>query len=79
MEERTGWRGPNESQIVGKEKKAAKSAQNSAGFSGKTGTYWTCRKGKSGLSATERAVGKTPEPPLPKRKGTEPSVQSIRS
>ena len=36
----------------------AKSVQNGAGFSGKTGTYWACRKGKSGLSATERAVGK---------------------
>ena len=31
----------------------AKSVQSGAGFSGKTGTYWACRKGKSGLSATE--------------------------
>ena len=36
----------------------AESVQNGAGFSGKTGTYWACRKGKSGLSATERAAGK---------------------
>ena len=36
----------------------AKSVQNGAGFSGKTWAYWACRKGKSGLSATERAVGK---------------------
>ena len=36
----------------------AKSVQNGAGFSGKTGAYWACRNGKSGLSATERAVGK---------------------
>ena len=34
----------------------AKSVQNGAGFSRKTGTSWACRKGKSGLSATERAV-----------------------
>ena len=36
----------------------AKNVQNGAGFSGKTGTYWACRNRKSGLSATERAVGK---------------------
>ena len=36
----------------------AKSVHNGAGFSGKTGTYWACRKGKSDLSATERADGK---------------------
>ena len=36
----------------------AMSVQNGAGFSGKTGAYWACSKGKSGLSATERAVGK---------------------
>ena len=58
----------------------AKSVQNGAGFSGKTGTYWACRKGKSGLSATERAaVNKNAGTVLVKRKGTEPSVQSIRS
>ena len=26
----------------------AKSVQNGAGFSGETGTYWACQKGKSG-------------------------------
>ena len=58
----------------------AKSVQNGAGFSGKTGTYWACRKKESGLSATEREqLARTPEPPLPKEKGTESSVQSIRS
>ena len=36
----------------------AKSVQNGADFSGKTRAYWACRKGKSGLSATERTVGK---------------------
>ena len=30
-----------------------KNVQNGASFSGKTRTYWACRKGKSGLSATE--------------------------
>ena len=46
----------------------AKSVQNGAGFSGKTGTNWACRKGKSGLSATERAVGKNAGVALAKRK-----------
>ena len=46
----------------------AKSVQNGAGFSGKTGTYWACRKGKSSLSATERAVGKNAGAALAKRK-----------
>ena len=46
----------------------AKSVQNGAGFSGKTGTNWACRKGKSGLSATERAVGKNAGAALAKRK-----------
>ena len=46
----------------------AKSVQNGAGFSGKTGAYWACRKGKSGLSATERAVGKNAGAACAKRK-----------
>ena len=46
----------------------AKSVQNGAGFSGKTGTYWACRKGKTGLSATERAVGKNAGAALANRK-----------
>ena len=46
----------------------AKSVQNGAGFSGKTRTYWACQKGKSGLSATERAVGKNAGAALAKRK-----------
>ena len=71
MEERTGW---NESQIVGEAAgllvlpRPAKSVQNDAGFSGKTWTYWACRKGKSGLSATQRAVGKNAKAALAKRK-----------
>ena len=46
----------------------AKSVHNGAGFSGKTGANWACRKGKSGLSATERAVGKNAGAALAKRK-----------
>ena len=46
----------------------AKSVQNGAGFSGKTSTNWACRKGKSGLSATERAVGKNAGAALAKKK-----------
>ena len=45
-----------------------KSIQNGAGFSGKTRTYWACRNGKSGLSATERAVGKNAGASFAKRK-----------
>ena len=48
--------------------RSAKSVQNGAGFSGKTGTNWACRKGKSGLSATERAVSKNAGAALAKRK-----------
>ena len=48
--------------------KLAKSVQNGAGFSRKTGTNWACQKGKSGLSPTERAVGKYAEAALAKKK-----------
>ena len=46
----------------------AKSVQKGTGFSGKTGTYWACEKEKSGLSATERAVGKNARATFAKRK-----------
>ena len=46
----------------------AKSVQNGPGFSGKTLTNWACRNRKSGLSATERAVGKYAGAILAKRK-----------
>ena len=46
----------------------AKRVQNGTGFSRKTGANWACRKGKSGLSATERAVGKNAVAALAKRK-----------
>ena len=77
MEERTGWRGQNESQTEGEEKRngrlygAAETSKERAewrSFSGKTGAYWACRKGKSGLSATQRAVGKNAGAALAKRK-----------
>ena len=48
--------------------KSAKSVQNGAGFSGKTGAYWACRIEKRGLRATERAVGKDAGAALAKRK-----------
>ena len=59
----------------------AKSVQNGAGFSGKTETYWACRKGKSGLSATQREVGKNAGAALAKRKRNRavcPEYQIIR-
>ena len=45
-----------------------KSLQNNAVFSGKTLVYWAWRKEKSGLSATERAVGKYARAAFSKRK-----------
>ena len=59
----------------------AKSVQNGSGFSGETGTYWACRKGKSGLSATEKAVGKNAGAALAKRKSNRavcPEYQIMR-
>ena len=59
-----------------------KSMQNGAGFSRKTGTYWASRKGKSDLSATERAVGKNAGAVLAKRKrnrAVRPEYQIMRA
>ena len=62
MEERTGWRGQNESQIMGEEKRngrlvgAVETSKKRAEWlrlQRKNLAYWACRKGKSGLSATE--------------------------
>ena len=59
--------------------KPAKSMQNGAGFSGKTLAYWACRKGKSGLSATERADGKYAGAALAKRnRAVSPEYQITR-
>ena len=52
----------------------AKSLQSGAGLSGKTGTHWACRKEKSDLSATEKAVGKYARVAFAKENGAEPSV-----
>ena len=46
----------------------AKSVQNGPSYNGKTGANWACRKGKNGLSAAERAVGKNARATLAKRK-----------
>ena len=47
---------------------AAGTSKERAGFSRETCTYWACRNRKSGLSATERAVGKNAGAALTKRK-----------
>ena len=85
MEERTGWRGQNESQ-VGEEKwqtcwccrdqqRACTMAQTSAEKLEHTGPAEKERV----VSVPQREqLARTPEPPLPKRKRTEPSVQSTR-
>ena len=78
MEEGTGWRGQNESQTGEEEKKngrlygvaetskrACRMVQASAEKLEQTGP---AEKGKSGLSATERAVGKNAGAALAKRK-----------
>ena len=59
----------------------ARSVQNNAGFSGETSAYWACREGKSGLGATERAVGKYVRAALAKRKrnrAVSPEYQIMR-
>ena len=87
MEERTEWRGQSESQIEGKEKwqtcwccrdqqKACRMAQASAEKLEQTGPA----KKKRMVSVPQRKqLASTPQPFLPKGKGTEPSVQSTRS
>ena len=54
----------------------AKSLQNGAGFSGKTGLS---EKKRVATVPQREQLASTPEPSFPKEKGTEPSVQSIRS
>ena len=86
MEERTGWRGQNESQII-KEKwqtcwcyrdqqRACRMAQASAEKLEHTGP---AEKERVASVPQREQLAKTPEPLLPKGKGTEPSVQSTRS
>ena len=57
----------------------AMSVQNGAGFSREAGVYWAFRKVESSLGAKEKAVGKCTRATFPKEKGTEPSVQNIKS
>ena len=87
MEERTGWRGQSENQIGGEDKwltcwccrdqqKACRMGQASAEKLEHTGLA----KKKRVASVPQREqLASTPEPSLPKGKGTEPSVQSTRS
>ena len=84
--ERTGWRGQNESQIVGAEKRFGRLV--GAAETSKKRAEWRRlqRKNLNTLDLPKRKewpqreqLASTPEPPLPKGKGTEPSVQSTRS
>ena len=89
MEEMTGWRGQNESQIEGEKKRngrldgaaqdqqsACRMAQASAEKREHTGP---AEKERVALVPQREQSESTPEPPFPKGKGTEPSVQSTRS
>ena len=81
MEERTGWRGQNEIQII-EEKwqtcwccrdqlRAFRMAQASADKLEHTGP---AKKEREASVPQREQLARTPEPPLPKGKGTEPSV-----
>ena len=87
MEERKGWRGQNESQIEGggkwqtcwccrDQQRACRMAQALAKKLEHTGP---AEKERVASVPQRKQFESTPEPPLPKRKGTEPSIQSTRS
>ena len=87
MEERTGWRGLNESQIEREEKwqtcwccqdqqRACEMAQASAE---KLEYTKPAEKERVASVPQREQLASMPEPPLPKGKGTKPSVQSARS
>ena len=88
MKERTEWQGQNESPIGGEEKengrlvgaaetsRACRMAQASAE---KLKHTEPAEKEKVASVPQRKQLARTPEPPLPKEKGTEPSVQSTRS
>ena len=87
MEEKTGRRGQNESQTVGEEKwqtcwycrdqqRACRMAQALAKKLEHTGP---AEKERVASVPQREQLARTPEPPLLKGKGTEPSVQSTRS
>ena len=82
MEEKTEWRGKSDSQIEGEEKwqtcwccrdqqRASRMAQDSAE---KLEHSEPAVKKRATLVARREQLASTPEPPLPKRKGTELSV-----
>ena len=84
IEERKGWRGQNESQITGEEKwqacwccrdqqRACRMAQASAEKLEQTGS---AEKERVASVPQKEQLASTPELPLPKTKGTDPSVQS---
>ena len=87
MEERTGWRGQNESQRRREEKwqtcwccrdqqRACRMTQASAE---KLEHTRPAEKERVALVPQIEQLARTPEPPLPKGKGTEPSVQSAEN
>ena len=87
MEERTGWRGQSENQIEGEDKWqtcwcyrdqqiACRMAQASAE---KLDHIGPAGKQRVASMPQREQFASTPEPSLPKGKGTKPSVQSTRS
>ena len=86
MEERTGWRGQNESQQEEKRRemadfmvlpRPAKSVQNGKGFSGKIEHTGPAEKERVASVPQRQQLARTPEPPLPKGKQTQPSVRTL--
>ena len=59
--------------------RSAKSVQNGAGFSGKLEQTGPSEMERVASVPQREQLAKTPEPPLPKEKGIELSVQSTRS
>ena len=57
----------------------AKSVQNGAGFSGKLEDIGPAEKERVASVPQRKQLASTPQPPLPRGEGTEPSVQSTRS
>ena len=92
MKERTEWRGQKESQIIGEEKRNGRLVGAAETSKVRAERYRLQRKNWSILGLPKRnerpqcqrerereQLARTPEPLLPKGKGTEPSVQSTRS
>ena len=89
MEERTGWQGQNESQIGGEEKRndrlvgvaetSKKRAERRRLQNRNLNILGLLKKERVASVPQRKQLASTPEPPLPKGKGTEPSVQSTRS